>query len=146
MNVTTWKFPKYKADPQQAYDEIMTLETITAENVVNLARNENSVIHDDFEWNDTVAGEKYRVLQAKEMLRMFVTENIKEDCEPIRAMFPVITKEDKREYKPTEIILKNVDEYQQLLKTALDELRAFKKKYKSLAELDNVMEEIEKVI
>ena len=44
-----WKTNYFKADAEEAYKEIMTLDEITSENVVELARNESSVIHDEFD-------------------------------------------------------------------------------------------------
>jgi hypothetical protein len=140
MEKISWKIPKYKADAQKAYEEIAKLENITPQNVVDLARNENSVIHNDFEWNDTVAGEKYRNLQAREMIRMFVFTPVEKDNEPIRT-FQITTQ--KSVYQPVKMILKNEDEYQSLLKRAKLELQSFKKRYHTLTELESIFAEID---
>lgn len=63
-----WKVNRFKADAEEAYKELMTLDEITAKNVVELARNESSVIHDEFEWRDDVAGAKWREYQARRSL------------------------------------------------------------------------------
>lgn len=56
MELVSWKIDKYKANATDAYAEISKLNEITPQNVVDLARNEDSVLHSDFEWNDSVAG------------------------------------------------------------------------------------------
>jgi len=42
---------------------------ITPKMIVEAARDESSLLHDYFEWDDTVAAEKYREMQARTLLR-----------------------------------------------------------------------------
>lgn len=142
MQLVSWKIDKYKADANEAYAEISHLEKITPQNVVELARNENSVIHNDFEWNDEIAGEKYRNIQAGEMIRNFLIETKKEEKTPVRAL--QITTETNV-YKPVKFFLKNEDEYQSLLKRALVELQGFKARYSSLVELEDIFKAIDEL-
>lgn len=139
MQSVKWKFKQYKADANKAYEEISSLAEITPQNVVNLARDEKSVIHNDFEWNDEIAGEKYRNIQAGEMIRNFVLETVEEEKQPVRALqITTVT----NVYKPIEFFLKNEDEYQSLLKRALAELQGFKSRYSNLTELEDVFKAI----
>lgn len=140
MEVISWKHTYFKADAKKAYDEINALKEVTAENVVNLARNENSEIHNDFEWNDSIAGEKYRLIQAGHMIRSFVIENKETNREPIRA-FEIST--TPTVYKPIQIIIKHEDEYQNLLKRAKAEFKSMRKRYETLSELENVFSAID---
>lgn len=142
MQLVSWKIDRYKADAKQAYDEITRLEKITPQNVVELARNENSVIHNDFEWNDEIAGEKYRIIQAADMIRSFVIETKEEEKEPIRALQITTTTST---YKPTEFFIKNEDEYQNLLRRAKIELQGFKKRYSRLTELEDIFKKIDEL-
>jgi hypothetical protein len=43
--------------------------TLTPANVVDAARSVNHPLHDRFEWDDSVAGEKYRRVQARALIR-----------------------------------------------------------------------------
>jgi hypothetical protein len=43
---------------------------LTPKIVVNAARKKDSPLHDRFEWNNAVAGEKYREVQAAELIRL----------------------------------------------------------------------------
>lgn len=142
MQTVKWKFMQYKADANEAYKEISTLKEITPQNVVNLARNENSVIHDDFEWNDEIAGEKYRNIQARQMIQNFVIETKKEEKAPVRVLQVTTT---KNVYKPMDFFVKNVDEYAELLNRAKIELQGIKKRYSNLTELEDVFNAIEEL-
>ena len=142
MQLVSWKIDRYKANAKQAYAEITCLEKITPQNVVELARNENSVIHNDFEWNDEIAGEKYRIIQAADMIRSLVIETKEEEKPPVRAL-QITTVANV--YKPTEFFLKNEDEYQSLLKRALAELQGFKSRYSSIAELEDIFKAIDEL-
>ena len=137
-----WKTNYFKADPEKAYAEIMTLDEITSENVVELARNENSVIHNEFEWDDAIAGDKWRNQQARVLINNLVIEveqpEIKEPVQ-VRVLY---TTPDRHDYKPIEFFVKDVDEHQKLLNQAKRELESFKKKYYSLIELTPVFEAI----
>lgn len=137
-----FKINKYKVSAEDCYTELQTLKEITPQNVVDLARNEGSKLHNDFEWDNEIAGEKYRLSQAREMIQLLAFEPKEETHEPIR-VYHIST--EKSVYKPIEMIMKNEDEYQSLLKRALAELESFKKKYSTLVELEEVFRAIEEL-
>ncbi len=65
--------------PENVNDALLTMSkergsTITATDVVNTARNPRSVLHTCFEWKDSVAGEKYRIHQARNLIRLVRVE------------------------------------------------------------------------
>lgn len=62
----------YKADAQKVADEIGN-DKITPQEMIEKARNEKSELHKCFEWNDTVAAEKYRLQQARIVLSMLMS-------------------------------------------------------------------------
>lgn len=138
-----WKIPKYKVSAEEAYKEISQLEEITPQNIVDLARNENSKIHNEFEWNDEIAGEKYRNIQAQEMIRLFVIKPKSEEAEPTRVL-QITTQTGV--YEPVKMILRKEDEYQALLQRAKLELMAFQKRYSQIVELESIFREIEKAL
>lgn len=47
--------------------------TVTPEQVVRFAKNPKTALHSYFEWDDKVAGEKYRLEQAEQYLRVVAT-------------------------------------------------------------------------
>ena len=136
----------FKGDPQRVAEEIYQIgETVTPEQVLDRGRDGDSELHKCFEWDDSAAAERYRLNQAREILRFLVIEK-KEDAPakepPVRVFYNI---ETAGGYKPTEIIFQNPDEHQKLLKKALSELDAFQKKYRSLSELEEVFEAIRKI-
>lgn len=107
----------YKADAQKVADEIGN-DKITPQEMIEKARNEQSELHKCFEWNDTVAAEKYRLQQARNVLSMLVFKPKTEEEQPVR-IFSLTT--EKSTYQPTKQFLVQADEYQDLLKRALAE-------------------------
>ncbi len=138
-----WKIKGiFKADAQRVADEIGE-NSITPEQVLEKARNdENSELHKCFEWNDGIAAEKYRLIQARKIIINLAYVPKEKTDEPVRCF--QITRE-KSVYMPTKQFLVNNDEYQDLLKRAKVELESFKRRYATLSELETVFEAIESI-
>lgn len=127
----------YKADPKIVAKEIFSIgETATPAQIVEKAKDSKTELHKCFEWDNEKAAEKYRLEQARMVTHQLVyVEPKKPELPPIRVFF----KTDKNDgYKPTVLILQKKEEYQKLLQQAMAELSAFKTKYHSLSELDEV--------
>ena len=63
-----WKIKGiFKAEAQKVADEIGE-NKVTPQEVLEKARDENSELHKCFEWNDSVAAEKYRLQQARAII------------------------------------------------------------------------------
>lgn len=131
----------FKADAQKVYEEIGDNKIVPQE-MVDMARDENSELHKCFEWNDTVAAEKYRLQQARTILSMLVFRPKTEEEQSVR-VFSLTT--EKSTYQPTKQFLVQADEYQDLLKRALAELEAFKRKYRTINELEGLFEAIDAI-
>ena len=138
-----WKIKGlFNADAQRVADEIGE-NSITPEQVLEKARNdENSELHKCFEWNDGIAAEKYRLIQARKIIINLAYVPKEKTDEPVRCF--QITRE-KSVYMPTKQFLVNNDEYQDLLKRAKVELESFKRRYATLSELEIVFEAIESI-
>lgn len=129
----------YKADAQKVADEIGN-ERISPAEVLEKARDVNSELHKCFEWNDSIAAEKYRLQQARGILINLVYKEKESNAEPVRT-FQITSQ--RNVYQPTVSFLVQEDEYQNLLKRAKSELESFKKRYHTLSELQEVFEAIE---
>lgn len=142
-NNAAWKNPQFfkGIDPNKCLEEIGN-EQIDAKKIVDIARNPNSELHKYFEWDDTKAAEKWRLQQARVLICNLVFVKKDENNIPIR-QFHIVRK--KGVYEPIKLILQNPDEYQNLLKNAKAELQAFKRKYKSLTELEEIFEKIDEL-
>lgn len=139
MIIASWKMQGlFKADAQKVAEEIRTIgDEVTPEQIVEMARNEETELHKCFDWDDQSAAEKWRKQQARQILCYLV---IKEETQengsvPLRVFY----KNDVGGYKPSERIFRQPDEYQKLLQTAYAELRMFKAKYARLQELSEIL-------
>ena len=137
-----FKINKYKVSAEDCYKEFQKLDELTPQKVVDLARDENNNLHNDFEWDNDIAGEKYRLIQAREMIQLLAFEPKESNHEPTR-VYQIST--EKTVYKPVEVIFKNDDEYQALLKRAYAELQAIRKRYSSIVELEQVFNAIDEL-
>lgn len=114
---------------------------LSAKELVNEGRDESSPLHDLFEWDDTIAAEKYREVQAGKIIRS-ITVVMKESPIPTRAYSSI----SSNHYTSTSAAMSRADTRAILLKNALAELRAFKSKYATLQELAKVFEAIDETI
>ena len=134
----------FKADANKCYEEIQQIgDEVKPEQVLNIARNENTELHKCFDWDDTSAAEKYRLHQARQVMKNLIIvtrDNEAQDREPIQ--FRVMMKNDasfSSGYKQTIVMVQNEDEYKKLLETAYKELHSFKQKYSCLTELSEIL-------
>lgn len=143
MTIATWRTGLFKADAQKVADEIGAIgEEITPAQILEKARNKNTELHKCFEWNDSVAAEKYRLHQARMIVCNLVIKNVdaEDDTQQVRVFHRT---DNNGGYKPLALIIKNPTEYEKLLAQARAELRAFKVKYHALSELEEILELID---
>ena len=143
MDEIKWRIEGiFKANAAKCLDEIGRDAEITPEQVLEKARDEQSELHKCFEWNDSIAAEKYRLQQARQLIQFFVVVP-KQDSKPPIRHFQITSQ--RNVYMPTTHFATQPDEYQKLLQRAYAELRSFQNRYKSLSELESVFEEIAKI-
>ena len=120
---------------------------VTKENFLETARSEESPLHNLFEWNDTVAAEKYRLSQAGYYIRMLVKTLVQEEEKPktFRAFVSISNHEEKGQFIDTQKALSQEDTRKIVLNNALKELNVFKSKYENLNELSVVFAAIDEV-
>ena len=119
---------------------------LAPENVVNAARSVRSPLHKLFDWDDTAAAEKWRIHQARQVLRVTV-EFVGSEKSPVR-VFVSLTKDrtgDETGYRSMVDVVSDDEFYAQMLGDALDELRVFKAKYARFKELREVFAVIDRV-
>ena len=149
MIIAEWKMPLYKADAQKVAEEIAAIgETATPAQIVEKARDEASELHKCFDWDDTVAADKWRLQQARQVVTLLVVtiKNDEPEAEPVRLrVFERSGETYDAGYKQTFLIVQDKDEYKALLRRAKSELEAFKRKYKALVELEKVFEAIDEL-
>ncbi len=133
-----WKIKGiFKGNADRVYDEIKTLPAVTPKAVLEKAKDKKSELNKCFTWNNDEAAEKYRLIEARRIIQLLVVSpRDSEDAQPVR-IFQISS--EKNQYQENEYFMRNEDEYQILLKRALAELDAFKRRYATLSELENVM-------
>ena len=141
MVVASWKkgfSSLYKADAQKVAEEILSIgESATPEQIVEKAKDESTEIHKCFTWDDTVAAEKWRLHEARQIVCHLV---VKEDTAEGRPELRFFHKAEKSEgYVSAMTVFRNEDKYLQLIHNALQELRAFRKKYSFLSERQEIV-------
>lgn len=160
----------YHATAEQAHEAFEEIRRrdgkLTPAAVVDSARPEESVLHEDFEWRDDVAAEKYRQGQARGMIGA-VRVVWQESKEPVRAYVNVrmadpellphyeesseepqgnsdeLLDKSGRCYMPLEEVLQQPDLCDQMMADARRDAQTYKQKYSTLASLANIMQAID---
>lgn len=157
----------YHATAEQAHEAFETIRKrdgkLTAPAVVDEARPEESVLHEDFEWRDDIAAEKYRQQQARQMISA-VRIVWEEKAPPVRAYVnvrlveqealnaadamhpaeePTAKEPPARCYMPLEEVLEQPQLRTQMLEDARRDAQNYKQKYSTLASLASIMQAID---
>lgn len=145
----------FGTDKAQAYGEYLTKiqeekGPLTPSLVVKKAKAKKSVIHDYFEWDDTIAGPKYRIHQARRLMNHIQVEIIDNGDKKPRAikMFHniQIMKESKdRAYLSLSTIINSDDYRKQIVEKAMVELRGWQERYRQYSELKPIFKAIDKL-
>ena len=135
---------------QRYGDEISTFskgKNISAFDVVESAKGKDSPLHDYFDWDNDVAGDKWRLEQAQCMIRSIEVKYIGGDGKPeyIRMMYNLETEENKNMYIPVDEVFSSEIYREQLLERAYSEAISWKERYHHLQEFSKVFESIERL-
>ena len=117
---------------------------LTPQNIVNVSRDVNHPLHGEFEWDDTVAAEAYRIVQAKALIRDITIVHDEESKKQDRGF--VITPGGSHTYVPLRDALNNEEWKNNLLEAAKRDMIAFIAKYRRLTELAQVVEPMETLL
>ena len=143
-----YKLPGLVDAPAQVvgeiFEELEKSETgLTPQALVDASRDEEAPLHDEFEWRDDVAAEKYRCDQAAKIIRNVVIVKSQDDEErkaPTRAYVSIPGNEHR--YVAVKAALDNAVWKEHLLLTAKREMQQFYGKYRRLDELAGVLDAI----
>jgi hypothetical protein len=120
---------------------------ITPDSIVERAKSKTSILHKFFDWDDSIAAQKHRLHQARQLLRVTVEYIETYEDKPVKVFVSLTPDRLTREGYRT---LTNVMEDEQLrgilLDDAVSDMETFKKKYALLRELEKVFMEMEEVI
>lgn len=141
MVTAKWGVHSFKADATRVANEIKSIgDEVKPEMIVQYAEEHpESEIHKCMTWDNDLAADKWRLYEARMIVRNLVitvtTEERKE--QPIRMFMRTDTTSG---YKETVRIYQNEDELEGMLKLAKAELFAFQKKYRVLSNKEELRE------
>ena len=112
--------------------------------VVEAARDKKSALHECFTWDDGEAAHQYRLVEARNLLRVYVVQE-ESVTENVRA-FVSLTTDRAQEgggYRIMADVMSDDELRAQLLRDALVQLRNVQMRYKHLQQLAGVWREVE---
>lgn len=115
---------------------------LLAEDVVKEARNEDNVLHNYFEWDDEIAGEKFRLMQSRILIKSIEVVHEKAS-NPLPAFANVVEKSTgERVYKNITNVLNNTEDYNYTLDRARREFLSYKDKYQKMLDIKDLKDMI----
>ena len=138
---------RLSVDPQAVGDELEHLrrryKRVLPEAVVAAARSMRSPLHAAFEWDDDTAAERYRLDQARYILRQITVRVVREDnvVRSVRAFWFVDG--DEKGYTSLRVVMRSEPLRKQVLARAWKELEEWRARYQDLEELAHVFDAME---
>jgi hypothetical protein len=139
-----------------AYKEINKIKRknngeVRPESVVAAARLKKSLLHNAFEWDNTVAGKEYRLEQARRMLRSLHVVRVQGPQKPSRYLEVTRTAGPnngpvRNAYRTLEDVMSDPRSRAELLGRALRELVSFRDRFRGLQELAIVFRAADEVL
>lgn len=139
-----------KRDHEAIRAELERLERdgkIRPVDVVEAAKDESSPLHDCFTWDDGEAAHQYRLMEARNLLRVYVVRPDNEQGPVVRA-FVSLTSDRVQQgggYRAIANVMSDEELYAQMLHDAVVQLRNVQKKYKAIKELASVWSAVDDV-
>ena len=154
--VYEWGGFKYSTPAQVVGAEVEKIEAekgrVSSADLVDSARDENSPIHNMFEWDDEIAGENWRKQQAKVILhalKVVYEDKQTQTSIKVRAFINANPDHDGKSgaiYYNIERAMKTESLREGVLERARKELSAFVEKYESLEELKKLVSVIKEFL
>lgn len=140
MKKYSWKSVGFNADVQKVGEELERINEITNKNVLEYAKdNIDSELHKCFEWNDEIASEKYRLIQATRLISSISFVIQEEPIKKQKVYYSIKTEEKEiHSFKNIKSILENENEYYALCNKAKKELENCKNNYNGLIKKDDL--------
>lgn len=150
----------YKVPAQTVGKALESIEEkegkVTSASFLEYSRPETSDTHSMFEWNDSIAAEKYRLRQSAAIIGQIEVEiqyidTSQEASEiqitPVPAFVNVAGKSTRASATFVNVVtaVDNKDMWKQVVQNAVAELNAFKRKYSRFKEFEKIIKDIEKL-
>lgn len=140
----------HKADAQVIGETIAGIAVerggeVTPNDLVDAARPDDHPLHRHFEWDDSAAADAYRLSQARAIIRCVSVERADDEAGHVQA-FVSVSGDLQRSYRPMEAVLLSKDLRSRVLESAQRDLDAFKKRYRELTDVVEVVAEASKKV
>jgi hypothetical protein len=140
---------KAKAAPQKIGEALATIAAasnghLTPKAVVSEARNNRSVLHKHFEWDDAIAAEAFRLDQARTLIRSIRVVDDERDEDP--PAYISIADKGGVSYRSLQDVLDSADLQAQALKQAERDLDGFQKRYRQFEDLCDVIKSAKEIV
>lgn len=150
--VYKWKgFVPHKISAQIAGDELERIRQkyngrLLSAHIVTEAKDKESPLHPEFEWNDKKAAHFYRLDQAGSIIRNIVVVNVAANGEQqtVRA-FVNVEQDDQRHYTSISMAMGDDELRKQIIEQAWKELVSWRERYKELVEFAKLFAVIEEI-
>lgn len=132
-------------DAGKVFEELeATEEGLTAKSLVKASRSKDAPLHKAFEWDNKIAGEKWREQQARVLINHLVIrrEDV-EEVEPVRA-FVTISQESSN-YENIHSVLRDSVKSTSYFEMGMKMLNDFKRRFGDMQEFAEVIAEIDKL-
>lgn len=121
---------------------------LQAEDVVEYAKDPDTALHQEFEWDDNEAAHQFRLEQARRVIRLSITVVRNVDSERPVPMYVSLVPDRVKSgggYRPFVDVMSDEEQRLQLLKQALGEFNRVRRKYEHLVELTPIFTAIDDV-
>ena len=136
----------YKADAEKVYSEITSLgDSFSPADIVEKARDDDTELHKCFTWDDTKAATRWREQEARVLFGNLVVKTTTSGGEEVNVRV-IESVKARNTYMPTSVVIRSKTDYANLLDRAYRELRAFRTKYSTVTELQELFCEIDELI
>lgn len=136
----SWKSVGFNANAQKVGEELENIVDVTNRNVLDYAKNNiNSELHKCFEWDDTIASEKYRLIQASTLISSISFVIQEEPVKKQKVYFSIKTNDkETRKFENIKNILEDDEKYYALCNKAKKELESCKNNYNDLIKKEDL--------
>lgn len=142
MKKYSWKNVGFEASAQKVGEELENIKDITNKNVLEYAKeNVDSELYKCFEWDNSIASEKYRLIQATKIISSISFVIQEEPLKKQKVYYSIKTNEESNSvFRNIKDILENDDEYTILCNKAKQELTNCKNNYNDLIKKQDLKE------
>lgn len=132
---------------QECGEELASLErrhgrSLTPRVVVDAARSEESPLHRCFEWNDAEAAEKFRLEQARQVIRSIRVVRSDAPANTPMRVFINIQQADEQSYVPVSRVLSEPELFERARAQFVAESERFAEKYREFEALKKLVDDM----